>query len=73
LGLNLLVRQIIHTYVNNLKDAENQELDKLKNLGLAPLDPKDLIGIDELALEHKIRTEAEAEGIDLDLALEIEI
>lgn len=47
LGLNLLIRQIIHSYVAHLKDNEVREMNKLSDEALAGLDIEiDLSGME---------------------------
>jgi len=69
LGLNLLIRQIIHTYVTHLKDAESQELNKLPVNGLKPINPIDMLLIKDIA-QHEVD---DNDGIDISLAIDVDI
>lgn len=66
LGLNLLIRQIIHSYVAHVKDREHQELNKLDDI--KPLDAIDLENL-ELDFEEEPQPEPEPKGQVIDITL----
>ena len=65
LGLNLLIRQVVHSYVAHTNDQENQQLNKLPDGALDDLE----IEIDLTGLEFEPEPE-KAEAVDITLEQE---